>query len=151
MVNGGLHHLVGWEDLLLRNNGAGRFEDASRDGGDHFETRAIGRSSITGDYDNDGDIDLFVTSLDGRHYLLRNDHKTEDSWITLDLVGRDGRDAFGARVEVVAGGRTQVAESRCPTGYLGQSDPRLHFGLGAGVEIIDRIGITWPDGSRQAR
>lgn len=145
--NGGLHHLVAWEGLLLRNVGGGRFEDASKDGGAYFTTRQIGRTSVAGDYDNDGDIDVFVTTLQGPPVLLRNDLAGLASWITLDLVGAHVRDPFGARVEVRAGGRTQVAEARFPSAYLGQSDPRLHFGLGEGVEKVERIRITWPDGA----
>jgi len=147
VVNGELHHVVGWEDLLLRNVGEGRYEDASLEGGPYFATRQVGRGSITGDYDNDGDVDLFVTNLDGAHVLLRNDSPDDASWITLDLVGRGARDPFGARIELDVGGKTMVAEARCPTAYLGQSDPRVHFGLGPGVEIVDEIRITWPDGA----
>jgi hypothetical protein len=149
LVNGGMHHLVGWEDLLLRNVGGGRFEDVSGSGGPYFTTRQVGRSSISGDYDNDGDEDLFVTTLGGRHFLLRNDAPPRAAWITLDLVGRDSRDPFGARVELLAAGRVRVAEARCPTAYLGQSDPRLHFGLGEDVETVERIRIVWPDGTEQ--
>ncbi len=149
VVNGGLKHLVGWEDLLLRNVGAAKFEDASSEGGAYFATRQVGRSSIAGDYDNDGDIDLFVTTLGGRHFLLRNDHAGSAGWITLDLVGDGVRDSFGARVKVVAGGRTFAAESRFPSTYLGQSDSRIHVGLGQGVEQVDRIQIDWPDGVSQ--
>jgi len=149
VVNGGMHHLVGWEDLLLRNVGEGRFEDASASGGSYFTTRQVGRASVRGDYDNDGDLDLFLTTLQGRPFLLRNDTPPSRAWITLDLVGRDSRDPFGARVELHAGGRTRVAELRCPSAYLGQNDPRLHFGLGEGVESVERIRILWPDGTEQ--
>jgi hypothetical protein len=69
--------------------------------------------------------------------------------VTLDLVGRTVRDPFGARVEIQAGGKRFVAEARCPTAYLGQSDPRIHFGLGAGVETVDRIRVIWPGGGEQ--
>jgi enediyne biosynthesis protein E4 len=148
VVNGGLHHLVGWQDLLLRNDGAGRFEDASDDGGRYFQERHVGRGSVTGDYDNDGDIDLFVTNLQGRPTLLRNDASGDHSWITLDLVGTELRDPVGTRVELQAGGRTFIAEHRFSTAYLGQSDPRLHFGLGE-VDSVDRIQIRWPDGTLQ--
>jgi hypothetical protein len=149
VANGGLKHLVGWEDLLLRNIGAGQFEDASKEGGSYFATQQVGRSSIAGDYDNDGDIDLFVTTLGGRHVLLRNDFAGSAGWITLDMVGNGVRDSFGAKVKVVAGGRTFVAESRFASAYLGQSDSRIHFGLGEGVEKVDRIEIDWPDGVSQ--
>jgi hypothetical protein len=148
VVNGGLHHLVGWEDLLLRNDGTGRFADASREGGGYFGTRQIGRVLVSGDYDNDGDIDVFVMNLAGRHFLLRNDLATPASWITLDLVGDTARDPFGGRVTLQVGSRSYVAEHRCPSGYLSQSDPRIHFGLGSDVEKVDRIEVVWTDGRR---
>jgi hypothetical protein len=147
-VNGGLHHLVGWQDVLALNDGNGSFEDASGSAGDYFETAAIGRSSIVGDYDNDGDLDVLVTTLTGGVSLLRNDHPGDRGWITLDLEGPTSRDPFGTRVEIEAGGLTQVAVQRCPTTYLGQNDPRLHFGLGDGVDRVERITITWPNGHR---
>lgn len=149
IVNGGLHHLVGWQDVLALNDGTGRFEDASAGAGEYFETAQVGRCSIIGDYDNDGDLDVLVTTLAGGVSLLRNDRPGNAGWITLDLLGPTSRDPFGTRVEIEAGGRTQVAVQRCPTTYLGQNDPRVHFGLGDGVERVDRITITWPNGERQ--
>ncbi len=148
VVNGGLHHLVGWEDLILANDGTGHFSDASDSAGAYFRQRLVGRGSIVGDYDNDGDLDIFITVLAGRHVLLRNDTRNGGSWITLDLRNRSGADAFGARVTVRSGESIVVHESRCPTGYLGQSDPRVHVGLGPGIDRIDAIGITWADGTR---
>jgi len=149
VVNGGLHHLVGWEDLLLRNSGDGRFEDISSESGPYFASRQVGRNAITGDYDNDGDIDLFVTTLQGRHYLLRNDQDSQANWIILDLVGAGSRDPFGTQVTVVADGRSRSEQSRARTSYLGQGDSRIHFGLGLGTGQIERIEIVWPDGSEQ--
>jgi len=146
LVSGGMHHLVGWEDLLLRNVGGGRFTDAAELGGAYFTSRQVGRASIQGDYDNDGDVDLFLTTLHGRPYLLRNDAPTTGGWIELDLVGRVARDPFGARVELRAGNDRWIAEARCPTAYLGQSDPRLHFGIGPSVDRVETIRIVWPDG-----
>ena len=53
---------------------------------------------------------------------------------------------MGARVELSAGPRTWVAESRAASNYLGQSDSRLHFGLGE-IEKLDSLRVRWPDGS----
>ncbi|MBI4679054.1 MAG: CRTAC1 family protein [Elusimicrobia bacterium] len=141
-----LQHLNGWEPLLLKNDGRARFTDVSAEGGPPFSRRLVARSSIVGDYDNDGDEDILVTVLGDLPVLLRNDNPPKNSWITLDLVGAKARDPFGARVEVEAGGRRWAAECRDRTAYLGQSDPRLHFGLGPGVRKADRILVTWPGG-----
>jgi len=149
VVNGGLHHLVGWQDQLLLNDGSGKFEERSDDYGAHFREAEVGRASITADYDNDGDLDVLVTRLAGSVRLLRNDTPGDFGWITLDLVGARSRDPLGARVEVESGGSRQFAVLRCRTAYLGQSDSRLYFGLGEGVGEVDRITITWPEGEVQ--
>jgi hypothetical protein len=149
VVNGGMHHLVGWEDSLLRNAGDGRFEDSSFAGGDYFADRQVGRCVISGDYDNDGDLDLFVTVNGGRPFLLRNDLPATSQWLVLDLKLRDGRAPLGADVTVLADGTHYRAEWRSPSTYLGQSDPRLHFGLGPAVDAVEQIEILWPGGRRQ--
>jgi hypothetical protein len=55
------------------------------------------------------------------------------------------RDGIGARVRVTAGGVTQVRDIRSSSGYLSQSDPRAHFGLGDS-EKVDRVEVRWPSG-----
>ncbi len=145
-VNGGLNRAEPQRDVLLRNRGDGTFEDASPDGGPWFSSRHPGRGSALGDYDNDGDLDVVITHLDDAAALLRNDTPGDPGWLTLDLVGRHGRDAFGAVVTVEAGGRRQVAACRCGTTFLGQDDPRVHLGLGPGVDRVDRLQVRWPDG-----
>ncbi|MFQ5763298.1 MAG: FG-GAP-like repeat-containing protein [Rhodospirillales bacterium] len=149
IVNGGMHHLVGWEDLLLRNTGGGIFADGSPAAGPYFQDRQVGRCVITGDYDNDGDLDLFVTVSGGRPFLLRNDEPRDTGWIVLDLAGRNGVSPLGAKVTLTAGGRRRSVEWRHPSTYLGQSDPRLHLGLGRGVTQVDEVAVLWPDGERQ--
>ena len=58
------------------------------------------------------------------------------------------RDAVGARVRLTTGGHTQIRDVRTSSGYLSQSDPRLHFGLGPHA-VVDRIEISWPSGTVQ--
>ena len=59
---------------------------------------------------------------------------------------RSNRDGFGARVEVKAGGLTQVAEGRANSSFESASDPRLHFGLGS-ANHVDSIIVRWPSGT----
>src|SRR5262249_50869460 len=67
-------------------------------------------------------------------------------WLTLRLEGRESnRDAVGAKVVVIAGGRRQVGLRLGGGSYLSASDPRLHFGLGL-AERVDAVEITWPSG-----
>lgn len=149
VINGDPHHMVGWESLLLENNGDGTFTDAVEKGGACFKTKIRGRGGCVSDFDNDGRQDLLVTALADRVFLFRNRAPQANHWLMLDLVGtRSNRDGFGARITVSARGKRQVAEARCKAGYLGTSDRRVHFGLG-GATTVDSIEIRWPSGTVQ--
>ncbi|MBU6401122.1 MAG: VCBS repeat-containing protein [Verrucomicrobia bacterium] len=149
IANGDAHHLVGWESLLLENTGSGKFVDAADKGGAYFRAKVRGRGSYVLDYDNDGRLDILVTTLGDRPILLHNRGAFGNHWLTLDLQGtRSNRDGFGSRITLTAAGKRQYAEARCPAAFLGQSDRRVHFGLGASRRA-DRIEIHWPSGTTQ--
>jgi enediyne biosynthesis protein E4 len=148
-VNGELKHLYGQEDQLFENNGTGSFTDVSVERGKHFQQERVSRGACFGDYDNDGDIDVFIVNLDDKGVLLRNDHGNRNNWLIVHLTGtKSNRDAIGTRVKLTAGGLTQVSQRKGGSGYLSQNDPRLHFGLGS-VEKVDEIRIFWPSGTEQ--
>lgn len=148
-VNGDDDHLYGQEDLLFENLGGGRFRDVSIERGLYFQRELVGRGAAFGDYDNDGDVDVFIVVLDGRGVLLRNEGGNQHSWLMLKLVGTESnRDGVGARVRLHAGSWSQVAQRTSASSYLSQNDPRLHFGLGD-RESVDRIEIVWPSGTLQ--
>ncbi len=133
-------------DLLLVNDGQGKFRRAGPEAGAHFSRALVGRGSATGDLDNDGDLDIVINNLDGPAVLLRNDSPRRN-WTRLELVpARGNRDAVGAIVRLTAGGRTQTAVVRGGGSYLSASDRRPHFGLGE-AQAVDRIEIRWPSGS----
>ena len=136
----------GQHGLLLANEGSGHFVDVSEASGLHLYRKQIGRGAIHGDYDNDGDLDLFIVNLDDWAVLLRNDGGNRNHWITLKLMGtRSNRDGVGARVKVISGPSTQIREARVGGGYVSQNDMRVHFGLGD-RDRIDRIELRWPSG-----
>lgn len=144
IANGDAHYLVGWESLLLENRGDGTFADAAKKGGAYFTTKVRARGSAVTDYDNDGRVDIVVTTMGDRPFLLHNRDKSGNHWLTLDLTGtKSNRDGFGAKVKITTGGKTLFAESRCAFGFLMQSDRRLHFGLGKAT-TVDRVEIQWP-------
>jgi hypothetical protein len=101
------------------------------------------------DYDNDGRMDILVTAMADRVFLLRNRGHNKNHWLMLDLQGtKSNREGFGARITLVSGGRKQYAEARCPSAFLGQSDRRVHFGLGQAA-TVEKIEIKWPSGAAQ--
>jgi hypothetical protein len=147
--NGNAHHMYTEEDVLLRNKGDGVFEDVSKNSGDYFFTKKVGRGSTFADYDNDGDLDLIVVNLNDEAKLLRNDGGNSKHWLTLSaLLTNPERDAIGARVTVTVGSLQQIQDLIPVRGYLSQVDNRLHFGIGE-ADKVDLVEIRWPDGQKQ--
>jgi hypothetical protein len=124
---------------------AGRFVDASAGSGADF--RDVARAAAAADFDGDGDLDLLITSNGGPARLLRNENRSGNAWLMVDVrTGPGDRAAIGAVVEVSVGGRTWVRAVRPQSSYLTSGDPRAHFGLGA-ARGADRVSVTWPDGA----
>ena len=129
-------------------NEEGRFTEIGSSSGPGLAAVRSFRAAAFGDYDNDGDIDIFVTALDEPALLLRNDTTTNAHYLQLRLVGtKSNRDGVGARVTVVTAGHKQIGERTGGGSYLSASDPRLHFGLGSAASV-DRIEVRWPSGQR---
>ena len=148
-TNGALKHLYGQEDQMFRNEGGGKFRDVSLELGKYFNQEYVGRGACVGDYDNDGDMDIFVVNLNSHCVFLRNNKGNQNNWIILNLTGTtSNRDGIGARIKLTSGGKTQIAQRKTTTGYLSQNDPRIHFGLGKN-QIVDLIEIRWPSGKTQ--
>jgi hypothetical protein len=136
----------GQRNLLLLNDGRGRFRDAGAMAGPGFALEKVSRALAAGDVDNDGDLDLLVVNNGQSADLLRNESRNAAASLTVRLVGRDSnRDGVGARLRAVSGGRTQVREIKAGSSYLSQNDVRAHFGLGAAARV-DRLEVRWPGG-----
>jgi hypothetical protein len=149
VTNGDAFTLPGTLSLLLENDGQARFTDAAVRGGAFFRQPINGRGSATLDFDNDGRMDLLITPLANRVILLRNRDRSANHWLTVELEGtRSNRDAYGALLTLTAGGRVWKAEAMSPTGFLFQSDKRVHFGLGSAARV-EHLEVRWPSGRRQ--
>ena len=133
-------------DLLYVNEG-GRFRDISADAGPALKTSRVGRALAVADYDNDGGLDVVLTSVGRPAVLLRNT-AGRGNWLTLKPAGTaSNRFGYGTRVDVRAGGRSQVREIGAASSYQSSSDVRLHVGLGTATAA--EIEIRWPSGRRQ--
>ncbi len=151
IVNGGMTWLVPMESVLLRNSGNGKFADVSAQAGNFFKEQIVGRGACFADYDNDGYIDAYITTLQGNGILLHNTPPLgkRNHWLTIKLVGtRSNRDGYGTRLEAIIAGQHQYAEATSQSGYLSQGDPRPHFGLGAHTNV-DTLILHWPSGTVQ--
>jgi hypothetical protein len=145
IANGDAHHLYPEDAVLLRNDGTGHFIDVADKSGAFFKQKYVGRGAACADFDNDGDLDLLIVNLNDGARLLRNDGGNRSNWLTVEpLLAGGKRYALGARVVVKTGSLSQIQEAFPVRGYLSQSDPRCHFGLG-GDRKADAVEIRWPD------
>jgi enediyne biosynthesis protein E4 len=134
--------------LLLRNTGSG-FVDVSAQSGAVFQQAWLGRGLATGDFDNDGRVDVVVSTNDGPAHILHNETSTQSHWLTLNLVGhKSNRDAIGAEVKLTTAKSSQFATVMTAGSYLSSSDKRVHFGLGSEASAPS-IEIRWPSGILQ--
>jgi hypothetical protein len=124
-----------------------RFEDVSAAIGIAVSAAYPSRGAAFGDYDNDGDIDLFILNLNEEGSLFRNDGGDRNHWLMIKTIGtHSNRDGIGARVRVEAGELVLTDQVLSGGSYLSHSDVRLSFGLGS-REDADRIEIRWPSGT----
>jgi enediyne biosynthesis protein E4 len=137
--------------LLLRNNGKGSFEDMSDRAGDVFQKSYSARGLAVGDWNNDGRVDAVYTTLNASPILLRNDSKTQNSWIGLELQGvKSNRDAIAAKITVEVGRTKLVRWITGGSSYLASHDKRVVVGLGKlPPSSAVRVEIRWPNGNVQ--
>ena len=138
------------KNLLFRNTGKGTFVEVSDSAGPGLQLERVGHGAALGDYDNDGDMDIFISVSDTtRCSLLRNEGNAGSHFLSIETVGvASNRDGVGARIRVQAGDLVQTEEVRSNRGYLSSSDRRVHFGLGA-HRVADQVEIRWPGGAVQ--
>ena len=144
--------LVPMPSKLFWNRGADDgFFDVSPVSGAYFQNAYVGRGAAFADYDNDGDIDVFVVNHGGPGLLLRNDGGNRNRWLQIEVQGTtSNRLGIGAKLRVVAGGVSQARHVGAQSPYLSQNSLIETFGVGQN-RTIDTIEVRWPDGTREVR
>jgi hypothetical protein len=137
-------------DTLFENTNGKTFIDVSEEMGKDFLRKGYQRGSAFGDLNNDGSMDIVVTSLNDSPRILMNTGGTGNHWLILSLTGhKSARDAIGAKVKLTtASGRVLYNHVAVSVGFMSSSDKRVHFGLG-GETKIKSIEIRWPSGIQQ--
>ncbi len=132
-------------DGLFLNRGDHTFTKISGVSG--IDSPSDGRGSVFADFDNDGDLDIFVTTIQGQaHLLFRNNVGSDRQHLRILLVGKEsGEDAFWSEVRLKTSRGIQTKLKSGGAGYLSQHDPRLLFGLDQS-ETIEWMEVTWPSG-----
>jgi hypothetical protein len=142
------------KNKLFLNDGQGGFDDISVEAG--IDDGKASRSMVYGDYDNDGDLDIFVaiarrdTTFDGHYLLYRNDLSNSNKWLSVALEGlKSNRDGFGAHIKIYVDGESWLHEVDGGSSYRSQHQTAAHFGLGSATKV-DSLQIIWPGGNQQS-
>jgi hypothetical protein len=142
-------HPYAERNQLFAGAGGGKFRDVSVDSPALTSPAGIYRGMAWGDIDNDGAIDLVVTSIEGPVKVLKNVAPKKGHWFGVRAIDPAlKRDAIGAVVTVSAGGRKFVGMVNPGQSYCSSGEMRVHFGLGPAA-TIDEIRVSWPDGKQE--
>ena len=130
---------------LFRNLGGGKFTEVTQQMGIAFAAPKVARAGAYADIDNDGALDILLTTNGGRPYLFHNEGGSNHS-LRLKLIGtKSNRNGIGAVVRITSGHDDQWQMLRSGSSYLSQSELVLTFGLGANTKA-DGLEIQWPSG-----
>jgi len=130
---------------VFRNLGGGKFQEVTGSLGSAFASPKVARGAAYADIDNDGSLDVLITTNGGRAYLFHNEGGDNQS-LRVRLQGtKSNRDGIGAIVHVSSGKDQQWQMVHSGSSYLSQSELVLTFGLGEKTKA-DSIEVQWPSG-----
>ena len=141
--------LIPQADMLFRNNGDETFTDVSQETGIAALPLRVGRGAAFGDYDNDGDVDIFIVNNHAPPTLLRNEGGNRNNWLQIKLVGAGtNQDAIGAKIQVKTADQTQIREIYAGDSYMSFNSLIAEFGVGNATQI-EALQVTWQNGKTQ--
>jgi len=136
-------------NTVFRNLGGNKFSALTEEAGFTALPPKRHRGAAVGDFNHDGKLDVVVTALSAPAEIWMNDSPDGNHWLELALQGtKSNRDGIGAKIKIVAGGRTQFDQVSHAAGYASSSAGPVHFGLGT-ANVADEIEIRWPSGTKQ--
>jgi enediyne biosynthesis protein E4 len=138
---------------MYRNKGNKKLEDVSAKLGRALQKPVVARGAAYADFDNDGDLDLVITTNNGPARLLRNDNANQNDMLRIKAIGtRSNRDAIGAKLTLkTSKGPRQSAMVKTGSSYLSQSELPVTFGLGKPEDgKTATLEIVWPSGQKDS-
>lgn len=141
-------HLVPMKNFLFwQKSPQEGFFEVGKVSGKSFNEAHVGRGAAFADYDNDGDVDVFIVNQEGRPMLLRNDGGNRNNWLKVRVrCSRSNRSGFGTEIAIETGGRKQYQELGGQASYLSQNAMEAHFGLGHEARV-QTLTVRFPSGT----
>ncbi|QDT79979.1 FG-GAP repeat protein [Gimesia maris] len=137
------------EPQLFLNLAGSRFADVSRQSGEFFQTKQVGRGCAVADFNQDGLVDLAISHLDERLVLLENRSQRTHPSLALQLVGTtSNRSAIGAVLEVTCDSRKITRLRKGSSSYLSADEAWLTCGLGDCRSPVT-VKVRWPEGKTE--
>ena len=141
--------LIPQTDALFHNNGDGTFSDVSEIAGITALPTRVGRGATFGDYDNDGDVDIFIVNNYAAPILLRNEGGNRNNYLHVELIGTaQNRNAIGAKIHLKTADRIQIREVYAGESYMSSNSFITEFGVGDATQI-ETLQVTWLNGDVQ--
>jgi enediyne biosynthesis protein E4 len=133
--------------LLLRNDGTGHFESTLHGSFPKAPGHFTGCSWV--DYDNNGTLDLFVTTVNNEVNSLYRNNGNGNHWLIVRLKGTTSNAAaIGAKVRVSSFQSERIHRQLRQISGGSVDDLRAHFGMGSATQVR-QLQIEWPSGTVQ--
>jgi len=130
---------------LFRNLGGGKFQEVTDSLGSAFAAAKVARGAAYADIDNNGALDVLLTTNGGAAHLYHNEGGTNPG-LRVKLIGiKSNHDGIGTVVRVACGKDQQWQMLHSGSSYLSQSELVLTFGLGSSAKA-DTVEVQWPSG-----
>ena len=137
------------DNYIYQNEGNDKFVNKIKEWG--LDVKTLSNGAVYADLDNDGDMDLITSDIDGYAGVYRNNSETinKNNFLKIKLQGEAKNSlGFGAKVYVMTGGKIFYQEENPVRGYCSSVDPVLNFGLGK-MTSIDSVWVVWNDNKKQ--
>ena len=145
--------LIPQNNQLFQNDGDGVFSEVSKSTGIADLPFRVSRGTTFGDYDNDGDVDIFIVNNYANPTLLQNQSdalKNSNKWLHVKLIGtNENRYAVGAKIQLTTDDSAQIREIYAGESYMSSNSYVAEFGLGEATQI-KLLKVNWTNGKTQS-